>query len=428
MNKKDESAIHSLLHFFDGSPTAWHAAENCSKTLLKQGFQELREEDAWTIKPGGRYFTKRNGSSLCAFVIPQKKLKAIRLAAAHTDSPSFKLKPNAEFMNENMRMLGVEIYGAPMLASWLNRDLGIAGRIVYNDAKGKMHEKIATITDHPVVLPQLAIHLDRTVNENGPLLHKQDQLAVLASLEDKKEKHSFLERVLKKQFPIKELLAYDLLLYPLEPANQLGENRELIASYRIDNLASVHASLDSLVESKQASQDTIKMIALWDNEEIGSNTAQGASSPFIAQTIERITLALNLSREEYFRIISNSLCVSVDLGHALHPNYKDKHEPRHTALLNKGVLIKANAQNRYASDARSTAAIVSLCHQHNIPFQKYVSRGDIPCGTTVGPIHSYVTGMPTIDIGISQLSMHSCREIMAAKDYLALCRLLSAFF
>jgi aspartyl aminopeptidase len=170
------------------------------------------------------------------------------------------------------------------------------------------------------------------------------------------------------------------------------------------------------------------MTVLWDNEEIGSNTAQGASSPFISQTIERITIAPKLSREDYFQMISRSLCVSVDLGHALHPNYKDKHEPRHVALLNKGVIIKANAQNRYASDARSTATIVSLCKKYNIPFQKYVSRGDIPCGTTVGPIHAHITGMPTIDIGISQLSMHSCRELMSAKDYIALYELLKAFF
>lgn len=427
MNTKDKEKIDSLLNFFDQSPTAWHVVENCTKELLDHGFQELKEDEPWKIKSGGRYFVTRNGSSICAFVIPKASPKAIHLAASHTDSPAFKLKPNAEFINENMRMLGVEIYGGPILASWLNRDLGIAGRIIYSDLKGKTHEKIVTISDHPVVLPQLAIHLDRNVNDKGLILHKQDHLAALAGLENKKEKTSFLERVLKKQFPIKEILAYDLFLYPLEQARLLGEHQELVASYRIDNLVSVHASLKSLLESKQPSRDLIKMIVLWDNEEIGSNTAQGASSPFIAHTIERITLALNLSRDDYFQVISRSLCVSVDLGHALHPNYKDRHEPHHVALLNKGIIIKANAQNRYASDARSTAVIVSLCHKHKIPFQKYVSRGDIPCGTTVGPIHSHVTGMPTIDIGISQLSMHACREIMAAKDHLALCDLLKAF-
>lgn len=427
MKTKDQANIENLLSFFDQSPTAWHVVENCAKELSGHGFQELKEDEPWKVKQGGRYFVTRNGSSICAFIIPKAAPKAIRLAASHTDSPSFKLKPNAEFVNENMRMLGVEVYGAPILASWLNRDLGIAGRIIFSDSKGKIHEKIVTLSDYPVMIPQLAIHLDRKVNDEGLVMHKQDHLAALAGLVDKKEKSSFLEKALK-QFHIKELLAADLFLYPLEQARLFGENKELIASYRVDNLASVHASLHSLLDSTQPSQHHIKMIVLWDNEEIGSNTAQGASSPFIAHTIERITLALGLSRDEYFQLVSRSLCVSVDLGHALHPNYKDRHEPHHVALLNKGILIKANAQNRYASDARSTAIIVDLCHKHKIPFQKYVSRGDIPCGTTVGPIHSHVTGMPTVDLGIAQLSMHSCREIMGAKDHLALCDLLKVFF
>lgn len=428
MNANEKAKIKSLLRFFDESPTAWHAVDNCATELKKHGFQELKEDEPWSIKPSGRYFVTRNGSSICAFVTPKSTPKAIHLAASHADSPSLKLKPNAEFVVENMRMIGLEIYGGPIIASWLNRDLGIAGRILYNDTKNKTHEKLVALGDHPVVLPQLAIHLDRTVNENGPALHKQDHLAALVCLDDTKKKASYLERVLKKQFPLKELLAYDLFLYPLEQARLIGENQELVSSYRIDNLASVHASLGGLIESNQASKDLLKMIVVWDNEEIGSNTAQGASSPFIGQTIERITLALGLSRDDFFQLVARSLCVSVDLGHALHPNYKDKHEPRHLALLNKGVIIKTNAQNRYASDARSTAEIMALCRDHKIPFQKYVSRGDIPCGTTVGPIHAHVTGMPTIDIGISELSMHSCREIMGAKDHLALCELLKAFF
>lgn len=426
MNVKKSDKTESLLNFFDQSPTAWHVVHNCTKELSLHGYQELKEEASWKIKPGGKYFVTRNGSSICAFIVPKATPKGIHVVASHTDSPSFKLKPNAEFTSENMRMLAVEIYGAPILASWLNRDLGIAGRVIYKDSKGAVHEKIVTIDDHPVVIPQLAIHLDREVNEKGLVVHKQDHLAALAGIENKKEKHSFLERVIK--LPIKEILAYDLFLYPLEKARFLGENHELIASYRIDNLTSAHASLHGLLASGQPSRDLIKMIVLWDNEEIGSNTAQGAGSPFLAHTIERIALAMNCSREEYFQWISRSLCLSVDLGHALHPNYKDRHEPHHAALLNKGVLIKANAQNRYASEARATATVVSLCQKHKIPFQKYASRGDIPCGTTVGPINAHVTGMPTIDIGIAQLSMHSCREIIAAKDHSALCDLLAGFF
>lgn len=427
--KEKQSAkanINNLLSFFDASPTAWHVVKNSIKDLLTNGFQELKEDSPWKIKFGGKYFVIRNGSSICAFVVPKTMPKSILLAASHTDSPSFKLKPNSEFVKENMQMLGVEIYGAPILASWFNRDLGIAGRVIYRDLKGNMHEEIVSIDDHAVVIPQLAIHLDRNVNENGLVVHKQDHLAALAGIENKKEKRSFLERVLK--LPIKEILAYDLFLFPLEKARLLGENGDFVASYRIDNLTSVHASLYGLLASGQPDQDKIKMIVFWDNEEIGSNTAQGAGSPFLAQTLERIALTLNGTQEDYFQWISRSLCVSVDLGHALHPNYKDRHEPQHLALLNHGVIIKANAQNRYASEARTTAMIVSLCQKYKIPFQKYVSRGDIPCGSTVGPIHSNNTGMPTIDIGIPQLSMHACRELISAKDYVSLCELLAAMF
>jgi len=326
-------------------------------------------------------------------------------------------------------MLGVEIYGSPMIASWLNRDLGIAGRVVFIDTKGHQREELVSLSDHPLVIPQLAIHLDRNVNESGPVLNKQEHLAALAGIVKKdKEKNHYLERLLKKALPIKELLASDLFLYPLEKASVLGENHELIASYRIDSLGSVHAILHGLADTSVPTIDTIKMAVFWDNEEIGSNTAQGAGSPFLPQVIERITLALKLSREEYFRIISRSLCASVDLAHAMHPNYSDKHEPRHLALLNQGVAIKTNAQYRYASDARSTAAIIALCLKHKIPFQRYVARGDIPCGTTVGPIHANLTGMATIDIGCTQLSMHSCRELTGAEDHQSLIDLLKAFF
>lgn len=421
--------IDHLLTFLNNSPTAWHAVANCAAELTKHGFKELKEEESWNIKQGGRYFVIRNGSSICAFVIPKKSPQALHIAASHTDSPSFKLKPNPEFLKENMVMLGVEIYGAPLISSWLNRDLGIAGRVVYLDAKGKQHEKLVCIDDAPVVIPQLAIHHDRNVNESGPVLNKQEQLAALAALEVKgKSKSSYLERLLKKSLSFKELLAFDLFLYPTEKARLLGEHNEFIASYRIDSLASVHAVLQGLIASSEAGENTIKMAVFWDNEEIGSNTAQGAGSPFLPQVVERITISLGLSREDYFRILSSSLCASVDLAHALHPSYSDKHEPRHMTLLNKGIAIKAHAQQRYASDARSSAAIIALCKKNKIPYQPYVSRGDVPSGTTIGPIHANLTGMPTVDIGGTQLSMHSCRELMGTQDHLYLCQLLKAFY
>lgn len=429
MSNKNKTEISDLLQFLDNSPTAWHAVANCASALTKSGFKELKEQDAWHLKPGGHYFVIRNGSSLCAFVVPEKDPAGARVAASHTDSPSFKLKPNPEFHKENMIMLGLEVYGSPMFASWLNRDLGIAGRVVFLDKKGHLQESLVRLEDSPIVIPQLAIHLDRNVNDSGPVLNKQEHLAALAGLEAKKtSKSSFLERELKKSLPIKDLLSFDLYVYPLEQARLIGENRHLISSYRIDSLDSVHAALQGLIQSKHPDKSLLKMLVLWDNEEIGSNTAQGAGSPFLPHIIERITLSLDMPREAYFRILSQSLCASVDLGHALHPNYAEKHEPRHLALLNQGIVIKSNAQQRYASDAKSSATIVALCKKHKIPYQLYVSRGDIPCGTTVGPINANLTGMPTVDIGCPQLSMHSCREIMGTSDHLHMIDLLSRFF
>ena len=428
MSKQPSKEIHNLLNFLDAAPTAWHAVNAIQEELEKHKFQQLHEKEPWKIAPGGRYFVQRNGSSLCAFIVPKDKPTHALIAASHTDSPAFKLKPNAEFRKENMVMLGVEIYGAPMLTSWLNRDLGIAGRIVYTDKKGNICESLVRLDKHPVVIPQLAIHLDRNVNESGPVLNKQDQLAALAALTEKDDNEAYLEKLLKEQVNFKELLGADLFLFPLEKARLLGYQNQMIASYRIDSLGSVHAALQAFLASIAPSKDQLKMIVFWDNEEIGSSTAQGAGSPFFSQTLERICLVLKLSREDFFRLCKKSLCLSVDLAHALHPNYSDKHEPRHQILMSKGIVLKTSAQYRYASDANSTAFIVNLCRKHKIPFQYFVSRGDIPAGTTIGPIHAHLTGIPTVDIGMPQLSMHSSRELMAFQDYEDMCKLLNASF
>lgn len=426
MEVKVDPLIDDLLYFLDQSPTAWHAVSNCVSTLSQHGFKELKETENWKLKKGEKYYVTRNGSTLCAFITPQTSLKAIRLAASHTDSPSFKLKPNAEFTKENMTLIGVEVYGAPMLSSWLNRDLGIAGRVIYTNKQGQISEKLVRLDEDILTIPQLAIHLDRNVNEGGPVVHKQDHLAALAGA-GLVRKEGFLEQALKPHLDYKKLLSFDLFLFPLERARLLGSQKEMIASYRIDNLGSVHAILNGFAQAK-AHSNVLKMIAFWDHEEIGSGSAIGAGSPFVPHLIERIGLSLGLGREDYFRLLSSGLCVSVDLAHALHPNYNDKHEPRHATLMNEGIAIKTNAQQKYASDALSTGIIIEICKMNNIPFQKYITRGDLNCGSTIGPIHATLTGMPTVDIGCPQLSMHSCRELAGTKDHVDMHRFIQAFF
>lgn len=423
--------IQDLMNFLDLCPTAWHAVEEIAKRLKGLKFEELQEGDAWKIKAGGSYFVRRNGSTIGAFVVPKRTPKSMRVLGSHTDSPSFKIKPKAEFLKENMVMLGVEIYGGPLLTSWLNRDLGIAGRIVYRDQKKRPQEALVNLDSTPVVIPQLAIHLDRNVNENGLVLNKQEHLAALAGLVDpdkfKKSKHGFLEALLAEQIPMHSLLAHDLFLYPLEKARLLGQG-EMVSSYRIDNLGGAHAVLQGLTEARQPHDEMLKMALFWDNEEIGSSTAQGAGSPFLSSLLERIIIGLGLNREDYFRLLNASVCVSVDLTHALHPNYAEKHEPRHQVLMNGGIVIKSNAQYRYATDARTFGWIAGICQDHKIPYQQFVSRNDIPSGTTIGPIAAHLLGIPTVDIGYAQLSMHSCREVVGSKDHEALCKLLGAIF
>lgn len=420
--------IQSLIQLLDNAPTSFHLVEIISKKLKEKGFEQLHEQESWKLKPKHKYFIIRGGSTFCAFITPQSEPTSIRLLASHSDSPGLKLKPQPEIKKQNCLLLGTEIYGAPLLNSWLNRDLGIAGRVIFTDRKNQLQTELVRLDDNPLTIPQLAIHLDRDVNEKGLILNKQENLNALAALTESLPKNkSYLETMIREQFSFKELINFDLFLYPLEPARLLGFKKQFLASYRIDNLASVHASWEAFSQSLQPLKNEIKMIVSWDHEEIGSNSVKGASSPFLSQIFERILLALDLSREDYFKMIHQSLCVSIDMAHATHPNYSDKHDAQHSILLGGGVVLKSHAQQRYATDGLSSLTIQRLASKNKIPLQKFSNRNDIPCGTTVGPIHATVTGMPSVDIGCPQLSMHASRELMACQDHLSLCKLLKAF-
>lgn len=419
---KKTADVEDLLSFIVESPTPWHTVEELSQRLLKAGFEELSEGDAWSLKPGVNYFVARQGSSLCAFTMPQERVLSCRIAAAHTDSPGFRLKPKAEYRKENMVMLGLEVYGGPLLTSWLNRDLGIAGRVVCKEENVYV-DRLVRLEDAPVVIPQLAIHLDRNVNENGLILNKQEHLAALAGIASLDDKTHFLEKQIKKAVH-GDIISWDLLVYPLDPPRLIGKDHDLIVGYRLDNLCGVHAVLTGFLSHREKSRHQLNAVAFWDHEEIGSDTAQGAGSPFLSQTLERVAG----SREDYFRLVSKSLCVSIDVGHALHPNYADKHEPRHQLLLNEGIILKSSAQYKYATDARTGAIIEDICKKQSLPYQRFTGRGDIPSGSTIGPVVAQQMGIPTVDVGIAQLSMHSCRELIGAKDQRDLTKLSSALF
>lgn len=422
---KDKQLTGSFLSFLDQSVSPWHVVQECINKLEKAGFECLKEHDVWSLKAGNRYYVTRNRSSICAFIVPSSTPTQARIIAAHTDSPSLKLKPQPEIRKQNMILLGVEIYGAPILASWFNRDLGLAGRVVYYDSKQYLQEALVNLSHYPFVIPQLAIHLDREVNEKGPILNKQDHLNVLAAIDQGEiGTKSYLQLLLKEEIDCQEWVNFDLFFYPLEKSRLVGYKEQFVSAPRLDNLASVHATLEALTQSIDPLENELKMVVFWDNEEIGSNTAQGAASPFLMQIIERILYQFDSSREAYFKLIPASICFSVDLAHAQHPNYMDKHDSQHPILLNKGVVLKTHASQRYASDARSSTTLQTAAKKLDVPIQKFVSRNDVSCGTTIGPIHASLTGMPTVDLGCSQLSMHSSRELMATEDHLYLCQLI----
>lgn len=412
--------MHPFLNFLKSAPTPYHAVHEAEKALLQAGFDELKEEKGWKLKKGQGYFVKRGGS-LLAFRVPKSSFDAAVVLASHTDSPALKLKPYPEYVKEDLAMVGVEVYGAPLLNSWLNRDLAIAGRVLYRNKKGAVEESLVDLQELRLTIPQLAIHLDRKVNEEGLQLNKQEHLNALFGINPPKE--GFLLHALKKTVKLEELLAHDLYLYPVEPPQEIGAEKELIAGYRLDNLASLYPSLHAFINGRV---NDLKILALWDHEEIGSQTPSGAESPFFSHTFERILLGLQIEREEQLRILSNSLCVSIDLTHAVNPNFPDKQDPRHKPTLGGGVYIKTSAQKRYATEAPGTKRLFEASKKAKIPLHFFVPRNDFPSGSTIGPIHATLTGMATVDIGIAQLSMHSARELIAKKDLLTLEKFLTA--
>ncbi len=411
--------------FLDSSPTSWHAVKEIGNRLAIRDFHPLNEEEKWDLELGKKYFTARGGA-LCAFSLPKTKPTQAMILASHTDSPALKLKPTPAYQSANMTQFGVEIYGSPLLTSWLNRDLAIAGRVVVTNGSGQPEEKLVYLDDALVFIPQLAIHLDREVNEKGVHLNKQEHLSPIVGLsEESKLPLDALEKLLRRHLSFHSLLSFELFLVPHEPSRLVGMENEMLAAYRIDNLVGVHAALNAIGFLEKPARHRLQMALFWDNEEIGSRSKEGAASPFLNNILERIAFNLKINVEELLLLKTNSLCVSIDMAHALNPNYPKKYEPHHAPLLGKGIVLKYNADQKYASNALSAAVVIHACQTLNLPYQSYVCRSDMPCGSTVGPIIASSTGINTVDIGCPQLSMHSIREVMAVKDYLDMVRLLT---
>lgn len=429
--KKSTGNIQELLNFIDRSPTPFHAVAEMKNILSTHGYSELKESDAWELKSNGKYFLTRNDSSLIAFIVGTKTKDAsgFKIIGAHTDSPNLKLKPNSAYDKNGYLQLGVEVYGGVLLTTWTDRDLSLAGRVII---KGKKQSQSKLIRfDEPLLrIPQLAIHLNRDVNEKGLTLNKQNHLPPIFSLAGEKNVTKYLlEKMVAQKLKCKsaDILNMELSLYDTQAGSIGGAEGEFIFSGKLDNLASCHAALQALIESK-GKDPMARVIAFYDHEEVGSDSAQGAGSPFLKDVLERLTLDSTNSRENFFRSMANSFFISADMAHAVHPNYSEKHDAKHMPILNGGPVIKCNSNQRYATDGVSSTWFESLCKKAGVAVQKFVVRSDLGCGSTIGPITAANLGIRTVDVGNPMLSMHSIREMAGTNDHLPLIKAFKQFF
>ena len=417
-----EETNRDLLHFISKSPSVFHVVRHIKAALLYAGFTEIREEDSWQIKRGGKYVVTRNGSALIAFSVPEDGGNAFKITAAHCDSPTFKIKENPEMRDGKYTRLNVEGYGGMIMSTWLDRPLSAAGRLFVKD-NGQIISKLVSL-DHPTLLiPSVAIHMDRTVN-SGHAWNIQNDLLPLYSTDGAADFMETLAQAAKVKAA--DILGHDIFLYSCAPGILWGPQHEFISSPRLDDLQCAFATFRGFTNGKK--QKDISIYALFDNEEVGSGTAQGAGSTFLTNTISRLALSLGRSYDEIQAMLAKSFMISADNGHAVHPNHGEYADPVNAPVLNGGIIIKFNASQKYSTDGYSAAVFRDLCLKADVPVQTYTNRSDIPGGSTLGNISNTKVAVPTVDIGLPQLAMHSSYETAGAKDTEYLVKAVSYFF
>ncbi|MEC9192060.1 MAG: M18 family aminopeptidase [Pseudomonadota bacterium] len=421
-----------LLDFLESSPTAFHAVAALKSMLLDSGFTALSEEEQWDLAEGHNYFVTRNDSALIAFRHDSQSLlgEGLRLTGAHTDSPSLKVKPNPEVYRQGYVQLGVEVYGGALFAPWFDRDLSIAGRVHYKSRRGELRSALIDFSDPIAVIPSLAIHLNRGVNDSRSI-NAQKELVPLLSQLGKEEDFDFNELLLQqvKKQPAhrfaQEILAHELFLYDTQAASLIGLKQEFISSARLDNLLSCFLACKALVNCKNTHAS---LLVCNDHEEVGSVSSSGAQGPFLKSVLERLVHCCGDETDLLSRIVAKSSLISIDNAHGVHPNYLERHDDKHRPVLNSGPVIKLNANQRYASNSHSVALFKSICDNVKVPFQSFVMRNDMACGSTIGPITSAETGINTIDVGVPTFAMHSVRELAGSKDAYNLYKVITSFY
>ncbi len=425
--------VQDLLNFIDASPSPWHVIAEIERRLQPYQFQRLLETDSWKLIAGGRYYVVRDDSSIVLIVVGSKAFaeNGFKILGAHTDSPGLRVKPNPLLSSDNLLRLAVEVYGGPILATFTDRDLSLAGRIAYKNNAGEIASRLVHFEQPLLRLPNLAIHMNRSVNEDGLKLNKQNELPLLfAAAAEQQLPSDHVKSLLEQATGIsrESILGWELNICDTQKGAFWGENREFYTNSQLDNLASCHAGLTAFLEESAINSGNTLVCAFFDHEEIGSESCKGAGGSLLPDVLERIGQAISHSPEDYPRALANSLMISADMAHAYHPNFPSAYEPGHKIMINQGPAIKINVNHRYASNCVSEARFIDICQQAGVPFQKYAHRGDLPCGSTIGPIASAKLGITTVDVGNPMWAMHSVRESAGVLDHDYMIRALRQFF
>ncbi len=427
--------VPDLLTFIDRSPTPYHAVAEGVARLSAAGFEPVSESELWDFGPGKCGYVVRGDGSLAAFQVGMNSpaRAGFRILGAHTDSPNLRLKPDPDVSAHGYRQMAVEPYGGVLLHTWLDRDLSLAGRVVAQTADG-IQTFLIDFARPLLRIPNLAIHLFREIREKGVKLDPQKHMVPVVGLEETPPIRDLLATELRAQgiakVSPKQLLSFDLMLYDTQPSGVIGSRGEFISAPRLDNLASSHAVLASLIRAQtQAPAPFTRVVVLYDHEEVGSRSAQGAAGTFLIDMLERIASGYKGGEPQAMaRAASQSEMISVDMAHAVHPNYADRHESGHHPIVGRGPVIKVNANQSYATDAETAGAFSALCRSQNVEPQHFVTRSDLACGSTIGPITAAQTGIRTVDVGNPMLAMHSCREMAGSEDVAPMIDVLTAFF
>ncbi|CAM3580522.1 M18 family aminopeptidase [Parendozoicomonas haliclonae] len=418
---------HDLLAYLQASPTPFHATAEMAKRFADAGFIALDERSSWELEPNQKYYVTRHDSAIIAFTTGNGDLatQGLRMVGAHTDSPALKVKPNAELTGQNYFQLGVEVYGGALLNPWFDRDLSMAGRVTWQDKDGNIQNALVDFKKAIAMIPSLAIHLDREANKSRSINPQTDIPPVLCRVQgdDKPDFRQMLAAELEsQQLKPAKVLDYEIFFYDTQAPAILGLKDEFIASARLDNLLSCYTGMAALLEAEDSPYPCL--LVCNDHEEVGSESAQGASGPFLRQVLERICD----TNTELTRALQRSVMISTDNAHGIHPNYADRHDGNHGPIINDGPVIKINANQRYATSSETSALVRVLCEQENVPVQAFVARTDMGCGSTIGPITASGLGVRTVDVGLPTFGMHSIRELAGRDDAANLSKVLTRFF